>query len=54
MRSIGDAIRNGMISMDMANNEQEQLAKEIGEFASNTRPRILNIKKEKKSVQNGH
>ena len=47
MRSFGDAIRNGIIAMNMANVEQQQLAKKIREFASDTKPRNLNIKKRK-------
>ena len=35
----------------MANVEQEQLAKKIWEFASDTKPRNLNIKKEKQIIQ---
>ena len=38
--------------MDMTIDEQEQLAKKIREFATNTRPRNANKKKEKESVQN--
>ena len=51
MRSFGDAIRNGIIAMNMANVEQEQLAKKINEFAIDTKPRNLNMKKEKQIIQ---
>lgn len=45
-----DAIRTGINTMDLANDEQEQLKKPIRELASNTRPRSLNMKKEKEGV----
>ena len=38
--------------MDITNDEQDQLEKKIREFTSNTRPKSLNMKKEKESVQN--
>ena len=46
-----DAIRTGINTLDLANDEQEQLKKPIRELASNTRPRSLNMKKEKESFQ---
>ena len=45
-------IRNDLVTMDMANDEQNQLAQKIREFISNTRPKNSNIKKEKENVRN--
>lgn len=50
--SFGDATGNRIITVDMANGQQKQLAKEIGEFFSNRRLRKVNTKREKKSVKN--
>ena len=52
MRSFGDAIRNGKITMDLSNDEPEQLVKKIRKFVNNTRPRNVNMKTEKESFQN--
>lgn len=35
---FGDTIKTGIMTMDLVNNEQKQLAKEIRGFASNQRP----------------
>ena len=35
---FGDTTKTGIMTMDLANNEQKQLAKEIRGFASNQRP----------------
>ena len=45
IQSFGDTIRNGIITMDMANDEEEQLAKKIREYASNTKLKHVNKKK---------
>ena len=50
--SFWDATGNRIITIDMANCQQKQLAKEIGEFFSNTRLRKVNTKREKESVKN--
>ena len=36
LQSFGESIRNGIIMMERAKTEQEQLAKKIREFDSNT------------------
>ena len=46
MRSFGDAIRNGKITLDIAIDKQEQLAKKIKEFISKKRRENLKMKKE--------
>lgn len=50
--SFGDAIKNDMFPTDMGNDEQQRWAKKVREFINNTRPRNLNLKKEKQSIEN--
>lgn len=50
IRSFGDSLKNNIVTMDTANDEQNQLVKKIKEFIGNTRPTKLNMKKEKESV----
>ena len=45
-------IKYGVVMTDMANVEKEQLAKNIKEVISKTRPKNSNMKREKESVQN--
>ena len=52
IRSFGDAIENGIVMMDMAKDEQRQVAKKITESQQKTKLKNLNMKKEKESVQN--
>ena len=47
MQSIVCSVMNGLITMDLANDEQNQLAQKVTKFISNTRPKSLNIKKKK-------
>ena len=45
--------RNSIINMDIANDEQQQLARKLKEFVGNARIRNINIKKkDKESIQN--
>ena len=46
-RTSGNAIKNGIITMYMAKNGQDQLAKLIREVKSKTRSLKINIKKKK-------
>ena len=46
-RSFGDAIRTDIITIDMTNDEQYQLAKRSGEFISYAKPQKLNKEKRK-------
>ena len=57
MQSFGEDIKNGIVTMNsvslnMVNDEQIQLAKSIKEILSNTKPRNLNMKKEKDNIKN--
>lgn len=36
IQSFGDVTRNRIVTMDLTNDEQKELAKKSGEFASNT------------------
>ena len=47
-----DYIKNGGITMDKPNNEQNNLAQKIREFKSNTKPKNPSIIKEKSDVKN--
>ena len=47
MQSFVCSVMNGLITMDLANDEQNQLAQKVTKFISNTRPKSLNIKKKK-------
>ena len=49
---FGDAIKNGVITTDIANDKVQQLATKIKEFANSTKPRNVNMKKVKQSIQN--
>ena len=51
IRAFGNEIRNNIISMSMANN-QNQLSKHIREFKSKTRPQNSESKKVKEDVLN--
>lgn len=42
---FGYAIKNGAIATDIASDKLQQLATKIKEFANNTKPRNVNIKK---------
>ena len=53
IQSFGNATRNDIITMDMAIDEQEQLAKKIREFNINIRPKNLNMKKKRVFKRNG-
>ena len=50
--NFGDAILNGLVTMDVKNDEQNELSQKIREFLSNTWPKISNMKKEKENVKN--
>ena len=50
--NFGDAILNGLVTMDVKNDEQNELSQRIREFLSNTWPKISNMKKEKENVKN--
>ena len=50
---FGNEIRNNIIDMRMANNEQKQLLQHIREFKSKTRPQNSESKKVKEDVLNG-
>ena len=45
IRFFGNKIRNNIINMSMANDEQNHLSKHIKEFKSKTRPQIQTQKK---------
>ena len=45
MRVFGDSIENNFINVNMANDEQNHLAKYIKDFKSKTRPQDFNSKK---------
>ena len=45
---FGYASKNDRLAMDIEKDEQDQLAKKKKEFLSNTKPRNLNIKTEKR------
>ena len=45
--SFGGAIIKSIITMDMANDEQKQLAQSMRKFPGNTTPRNLNIRKKR-------
>ena len=47
MQSIVCSVMNGLITMDLTNDEQNQLVQKVTKFISNTRPKSSNIKKEK-------
>ena len=47
IRTFGDAIKNGTITMYMAKDKQKQLAKSVREFTRKTKPSNCNIRKEK-------
>ena len=49
---FGDAIKNGVITTDIANDKVQQLATKIKEFANSAKPRNVNMKKVKQSIQN--
>ena len=51
-RVFGNDIRNNIINLSMANDEQNQLSKYITEFKSKTRPQNFQPKKEKEDVLN--
>ena len=50
---FGNEIRNNIIDMRMANNEQKQLLQHIREFKCKTRPQNSESKKVKEDVLNG-
>ena len=50
---FGNEIRNNIIDMRIANNEQNQLLQHIREFKSKTRPQSFESKKVKEDVLNG-
>ena len=52
IRVFGNEVRNNIINMSMANDEQEQLSKHIREFKSKTKPHNLESKKVKEDVVN--
>ena len=52
IRTFGNEIRNNIISMSMANDEQNQLPKHIREFNSKTRPQNYESRKVKEDVLN--
>ena len=52
IRVFGNEIRNNIINMSMANDEQDQLLKSINEFKSKTRPQNSESKKVKEDVLN--
>lgn len=43
---------NGLVTLDVKNDEQNELSQKIREFLSNTWPKISNMKKEKENVKN--
>lgn len=45
-------IKNDIIAFDMASDEQEKITKNLREFASNTKLKRLNLKKEKQGITN--
>ena len=45
---FGNEIRNNIINMSMANDEQDQLLRRINEFKSNTKPHNSESKKSKR------
>ena len=47
IRTFGDVIKNGTITMYMAKDKQKRLAKSIRELTSKTKPSNRNIRKEK-------
>ena len=47
-----NAIRNGIIKIDMVNNDENLWTEKIREFNSNKGPRNLRMNKEKESIQN--
>ena len=51
-RSSGYVIMKEMIIIHMDNDKGDQLGKKIWEFAFNTRPRDVNMKKKKENVMN--
>ena len=52
IRAFGNDIRNNVINMSMANDEQDQLLRHINEFKSKTRPQNSEPKKVKEDVLN--
>ena len=52
IRVFGNEIRNNIIDMSMANDEQNQLSKHIREFKSKTKPHNSESEKGKKDVVN--
>ena len=52
IRVFGNEIRNNIINMSMANDEQEQLSKHIREFKSKIRPQNSESKKVNEDVLN--
>ena len=48
---FGDAIRNVVVTMDIADNKQNHLGRKIGQFISNARPWNLNMKRNKEALQ---
>ena len=50
IRAFGNEIKNNVINLDMANNEENELLKYIDEFNSRTRPRNHELKKLKNDV----
>ena len=52
MCGFWDVIRNGIITMNIANEEQKQLPKLIRKFKSRPKPSKLNTKKEKEDKIN--
>ena len=52
IRVFGNEVRNNIINMSMANDEQNQLSKHIREFKSKTRPQNCESKKAKEDILN--
>ena len=52
IRVFGNEIRNSIINMSMANDEQNQLPKHIREFKNKTRPQSSESKQIKEDVLN--
>ena len=50
IRTFGDVIKNGTITMHMAKDKQKQLAKSIRELTSKTKPSNRNIRLEKNMI----
>ena len=48
IQSFGDAIKNGIITMHMTNDEQNWIANSIREFFSNAKPKKIRYKKRKR------